>query len=305
MDHLLAMRVFGRVVETGGFAKAADGLRLPKSTVTKLVQGLEAQLGVRLFERTTRRVTVTAEGAAYYERTRHWLAELDDFETTLAGGRSSPVGTLRIDTGGSVAAGLILPELPSFRERYPGIQLQVGVSDRTLDLIGEGIDCAIRSTGDNPNLVTRHIADFPWSTCASPAYLERRGVPQHPDDLVRDRHDVIGYFSARTGRRLALQFSDRPREIGDELIAPVEVNESNAHTAAAVAGLGIAQTFTFAAAPHIARGELVPLLTDWQPAPLAVYLVYPSERRHNARLRAFVEWITETLPRRVAQTATL
>ena len=298
MDHLLAMRVFGRVVETGGFAKAADGLRLPKSTVTKLVQGLEAQLGVRLFERTTRRVTVTAEGAAYYERTRHWLADLDDFETTLAAGRSSPVGTLRIDTGGSVAASLILPELPAVRERYPGIHLQVGVSDRTLDLIGEGIDCAIRSTADDPNLVSRRIADFPWTTCASPGYLARRGTPQHPDDLARDGHDVVGYFSARTGRSHPLHFSDGAREIGSDVSAPIEVNESNAHTAAALAGLGIVQTFTFAVAPHISRGDLVPVLDEWQPAPLTAYLVYPSDRRHNARLRAFADWITEALPRR-------
>lgn len=298
MDHLLAMRVFGRVVETGGFAKAADGLRLPKSTVTKLVQMLEAQLGVRLFERTTRRVSVTAEGAAYYERTRHWLAELDDFETTLARGSASPTGTLRIDTGGSVAAGLIIPALPAFRERYPGIRLQVGVSDRTLDLIGEGIDCAIRSTADDPNLVARHIVDLPWTTCASPAYLARRGTPQHPDDLVRDSHDVVGYFSARTGRAHPLRFADGERDADAGLSLTVEVNESNAHTAAAVAGLGIVQTFTFAAAPHLARGELVSVLADWQPAPLPAYLVYPADRRNNARLRAFLDWITEVLPER-------
>lgn len=298
MDHLLAMRVFGRVVETGGFAKAADGLRLPKSTVTKLVQALEAQLGVRLFERTTRRVSVTAEGAAYYERTRHWLAELDDFETTLASGSASPTGTLRIDTGGSVAAGLILPALPAFRERYPGIRLQVGVSDRTLDLIGEGIDCAIRSTADDPNLVARHIVDLPWTTCASPDYLARHGTPMHPDDVARDGHDVVGYFSARTGRAHPLRFTDRDRSAEDGLVLSVEVNESNAHTAAAVAGLGIVQTFTFAVAPYLASGALVAVLDAWQPAPLPAYLVYPADRRNNARLRAFLDWITEVLPER-------
>jgi DNA-binding transcriptional LysR family regulator len=299
MDHLLAIRVFGRLVETGGFGRAADALRMPKSTVTKLIQGLEAQLGVRLLERTTRRVTVTAEGAAYYERTRQWLGELDEFETTLAGGRSRPVGNLRVDTGGSVAACLILPELPSFRARYPGIHVQLGVTDRTVDLIGEGIDCAIRSTADDPNLVSRKIADVPWTMCATPDYLARRGVPAHPDDIARDAHDVVGYFSARSGRIQPLRFRDGDREFGGELKASLEINESNAHTAAALAGLGLVQTLGFTVAPFLARGQLLPVLADWQPAPLPVYLVYPAQKRNNARLRAFVEWITEAFPRRV------
>ncbi|MET0936027.1 MAG: LysR family transcriptional regulator [Luteibacter sp.] len=300
MDRLLAIRVFGRVVETGGFGRAADALRMPKSTVTKLIQGLEAELGVKLLERTTRRITVTAEGAAYYERTRHWLAELDEFETTLAGGRSSPVGNLRIDTGGSVAACLILPALPAFRARYPGIRLQVGVTDRTVDLVGEGIDCAIRSTADDPNLVTRKIADAPWVVCATPDYVARRGTPTHPDDLARDGHDIVGYFSARSGRIQPMRFRDRDLEFGRDVAAAVEVNESNAHVAAALAGLGVVQTLAFTATPAIARGELVPLLADWLPPPLPVYLVYPPERRHNARLRAFVDWISEDLPGRLA-----
>jgi DNA-binding transcriptional LysR family regulator len=293
MDHLLAIRVFGRLVETGGFGRAADALRMPKSTVTKLIQGLEGELGVRLLERTTRRVTVTAQGAAYYERTRQWLAELDEFETTLAGGRNNPVGNLRIDTGGSVAAGLIIPALPGFRARYPGIRVQLGVTDRTVDLISEGIDCAIRSTGDDPALVTRQIAELSWTLCATPAYLARRGTPAVPEDIVRDGHDVVGYFSAHSGRMHPLRFREDGRTFEIEFTAAVEVNESNAHTAAAIAGLGLVQALGFTVADHIAKGELVPVLAPWQPAPLPVYLVYPPDRRHNARLRAFIEWITE------------
>jgi DNA-binding transcriptional LysR family regulator len=298
LDHLLAIRVFGRLVETGGFGRAADALAMPKSTVTKLIQGLETQLGVRLLERTTRRVTVTAEGAAYYERTRQWLGELDEFETMLAGDLGNPVGNLRVDTGGSVAACLILPELPSFRARYPGIHVQLGVTDRTVDLIGEGIDCAIRSTADDPNLVARRIAGVPWITCATPVYLDGRGTPLHPDDIVRDGHDVVGYFSARSGRTQPLRFRDGEREFGGELKAVVEVNESNAHTAAALAGLGLVQTLGFTVAPAVARGELVPVLASWQPEPLPVYVVYPAAKRNNARVRAFVEWIAEVFPRR-------
>lgn len=292
MDHMLAIRVFGRLVETGGFGRAADALRMPKSTVTKLIQGLEAELGVRLLERTTRRVTVTAQGAAYYERTRQWLAELDEFETTLAGGRNNPVGNLRIDTGGSVAAGLIIPALPGFRARYPGIRVQLGVTDRTVDLLSEGIDCAIRSTGDDPSLVTRQIAELPWTLCATPDYLARRGTPSVPEAITRDGHDVVGYFSARSGRMHPLRFREGERSFELEFSAAVEVNESNAHTAAAIAGLGLVQALSFTVDALVARGELVPVLAEWQPAPLPVYLVYPPDRRHNARLHAFADWIT-------------
>jgi DNA-binding transcriptional LysR family regulator len=291
MDHLLAIRVFGRLVETGGFGRAADALRMPKSTVTKLIQGLEAELGVRLLERTTRRVTVTAQGAAYYERTRQWLAELDEFETTLAGGHNNPVGTLRVDTGGSVAAELIIPALPAFRARYPGIHIQLGVTDRTVDLISEGIDCAIRSTGDDPGLVTRQIAELPWTLCATPDYLARRGTPAVPQDITRDGHDVVGYFSARSGRMHPLRFREGERTFDLEFSAAMEVNESNAHTAAAIAGLGLVQALDFTVAGHVARGNLVPVLAAWQPAPLPVYFVYPPDRRHNARLHAFAEWM--------------
>jgi DNA-binding transcriptional LysR family regulator len=259
--------------------------------VTKLIQGLEAHVGVRLLERTTRRVTVTAQGAAYYERTRHWLAELDEFETTLAGGSNNPVGTLRIDTGGSVAARLIIPALPAFRARYPGIRVQLGVTDRTVDLVSEGIDCAIRSTGDDPNLVTRQIAELPWTLCATPAYLARRGTPVVPDDILRDGHDVVGYFSARSGRMHPLRFREGERSFELEFTAAVEVNESNAHAAAAIAGLGLVQTLGFTVDDHVVNGELIPVLATWQPAPLPVYLVYPPDRRHNARLHAFAEWI--------------
>jgi DNA-binding transcriptional LysR family regulator len=300
MDRFLALRVFGRLVETGGFGRAADALRLPKSTVTKLIQGLEAELGVRLLERTTRRVTVTTEGAAYYEHTRHMLAELDAFETTLAGGQANPLGSLRIDTGGSVAASLILPDLPDFRAKYPGIRVQLGVTDRTVDLIGEGIDCAIRSTADDPDLVTRKIAESSFTLCATPAYLAARGKPDSPDAIRRDRHEVIGYASVRTGRPLPLRFRRDGRDIEIEVAGAVEVNESNAHTAAVRSGLGLVQALTFTVATHIARGELVAVLDDWRPPPLPVYLVYPPERRHNARLRAFVDWISEALPARIA-----
>lgn len=297
MDRLLAIRVFGRLVETGGFNRAADALRLPKSTVTKLIQGLETELGVRLLERTTRRVAVTAEGAAYYERTRQLLAELDDFEADLAGGGKSLAGSLRIDTGGSVAAQLLVPALPSFRSRYPGIAIQVGVTDRTVDLLAEGVDCAIRSTADDPTVVARQIALLPWTLCATPGYLAEHGTPTTPESL--SGHEIVGYFSARTGRSQTARLSDESGAVRSvDCRLALEVNESNAHAAAGLAGLGMVQTLRFQVSDALADGTLVEVLPQHQPQPLPVYVVYPPARRHNPRVRAFVEWIAEELPRR-------
>jgi DNA-binding transcriptional LysR family regulator len=164
MDHLQAIRIFARVVETGSFTRAALSLDMPNTTVSKWVRSLEAHLGVKLLERSTRRVTVTTDGAAYYERTRFLLSELDDVEATLGRAHGSPRGALRIDTGGSVASNILIPALPSFRATYPDIQLLLSVTDRTADLIAENIDCAVRSTANDPALVTQRVGTLRWAT---------------------------------------------------------------------------------------------------------------------------------------------
>ena len=293
MDHFLAIRVFGRVVESGSFTKAADSLRIPKATVTKLVQSLEAHLRVKLLLRTTRRVSVTADGAAYYERTRHLLGELADIEATLGSAQASPRGLLRIDTGGSVASGILIPALPVFRARYPEIRLELGVTDRTIDLVSENVDCVIRSTANDPLLATRRVGNLRWITCAAPAYFQRHGVPQHPRDLENGQHDVVGYFSALSARTKPLRFSRGDETFEIKARGSVAVNESNAHTATAVAGLGLVQTLDFMARPHLERGELVSVLDDWQPAPQPVYVVYLPNRHLSAKLRVFVDWTAE------------
>ncbi|MET0226287.1 MAG: LysR family transcriptional regulator [Dokdonella sp.] len=293
MDQLLAIRVFSRVVESGSFTKAADSLRMPKATVTKLVQSLEAHLRVKLMQRTTRRVSVTADGAAYYERTRHLLGELEDIEATLGNAQASPRGLLRIDTGGSVASGILIPALPAFRARYPEIRLELGVTDRTIDLVGENVDCVIRSTANDPLLATRRVGSLRWITCAAPAYFERHGMPQHPRDLENGRHEVIGYFSALSARTKPLRFSKGDEAFDIKARGSIAVNESNAHTATAVAGLGVVQTLAFMAHPHLERGELVRVLDDWQPEPQPVYVVYLPNRHLSAKLRVFVDWTAE------------
>lgn len=290
MDQLQAIRVFARVVETGSFTRAADSLQMPKATVTKLVQGLESHLHARLLQRTTRRVTVTPEGAAYYEHTARLLGELDDIDAGLTRAQTRPRGRLRVDIGSSLASVLLVPALPDFHARYPDIQLSLGVSDRRVDLIGESVDCVIRGGALNDqSLVARRLARLAWVTCATPAYLERFGTPDDPRQLQED-HRLINYFSARSGRVLPMHFSRGDDHFELDGPAVLSVNESNAHLAAILAGLGVGQTFRFLAAPHIASGALVPILQDWQHAPHEVHLLYPPNRHLSARLRAFIDW---------------
>ncbi|MFL9898495.1 LysR family transcriptional regulator [Paraburkholderia fungorum] len=293
MDHLQAIRIFARVVETGGFSRAAQSLQMPNATVSKWVKSLEDHLGVKLLERSTRSVNVTTDGAAYYERTRHLLSELDDIEATLGRDRASPRGALRVDTGGSTASGILIPALPEFCARYPDIQVQLSVTDRTADLIAENIDCAIRSTADDLALVSHAIGTLRWTTCASPGYLAEHGTPLHPRQIVDDRHAVVGYFSASSGLTQPLQFArDGEAIVLNGVRNTVMVSESNAHLATALAGLGIVHTLDFMVRPAIERGELVPILTDWRPAPLEIYLAYPPSRRYSTRVRVFADWVS-------------
>ncbi|HET6806365.1 MAG TPA: LysR family transcriptional regulator [Frateuria sp.] len=292
MDQLQAIRAFARVVETGNFVRAAQSLQMPTATVSKAIQALERHLRVKLLERTTRRVSVTEDGAAYYERMRHLLEELADVEATLGRARSNPRGRLRVDTGGSVASGLLIPALPRFHAAYPDIELQLGVTDRTVDLIGENIDCAIRNSATDPALIARRIGALAWTTCASPDYLARHGTPQRPEQILEEGHLVAGYFSARTGRNQPLHFLDAGKPMQIEPATRISVNESNAHVAVALAGLGLVQTLDFMVRPAIERGTLVPVLESWRPPPQEVYIVYLPSRQLSTKMRVFVEWAT-------------
>lgn len=297
MDQIQSMRVFARVVEAGSFTRAAESMDMPKGSATKLVQQLETHLKVKLLNRTTRRVTVTPDGAAYYERASRLLNDLDELEATMTQAQAKPSGRLRVDVGSAVATMIIIPALADFYRRYPDIQLDLGVGDRPVDLVGDNVDCVIRG-GDliEQSLVARRIANMPLIAVATPAYLAQHGTPAHPLDL-QARHTMINFFSPRTGRpypHIFEQGSER-HEISGRY--KVSVNDSNAHLAAVLAGLGISQVARFAAAPHLARGELVEVLADWPHPPIPVHVVYPPNRHLSARVRAFVEWAAELFAR--------
>jgi LysR family transcriptional regulator, regulator for bpeEF and oprC len=298
MDQILSMRVFTRVVEAGTFTKAAESLSLPKGTVTKQIQHLEGRLRVKLLNRTTRRVTVTPDGAAYYERTIRLLNDLDDIEASMTNAQANPSGRLRVDVGSSVASLVIIPALPTFYQRFPDIQLDLGVSDRPVDLISENVDCVIRG-GEllEQSLVARRIGNLQFITVASPEYLKRHGTPAHPNELDSGKHTTINYFSARTGRHFPHEFVKGNETIELPGRYQVSVNESNAHMAAVLAGLGISQSTVFVAAPHLASGALVQVLPDWTRPALPIHVVYPPNRHLSAKVRAFVDWAAELFAR--------
>jgi LysR family transcriptional regulator, regulator for bpeEF and oprC len=297
MDQIQSMRVFARVVESGSFTKAAVSLTLPKGTVTKLVQRLEERLRVKLLNRTTRRVTVTPEGAAYYERTSRVLNDIDDIEASMTNAHASPSGRLRVDVGSTIAGMIVIPALPDFFARYPDIRLELGVGERPVDLVGENVDCVIRGgVIAEQALVARRIAALELITVATPDYLKRHGTPAHPRD-IEESHTMIAFMSARTGQLFPEIFEKGSERI--EFMAPrrMMVNEGNAFLAATLAGIGIGQVARFAAQSHIERGALVQVLPEWKHPPVPLHVVYPPNRHLSAKTRAFVDWAADLFAR--------
>lgn len=296
MDRFDAMKAFARVVETGSFTKAADTLHVSKTSVTQLVQQLEARLRVRLLNRTTRKVNVTADGAAYYERVIRLLADLDDAETSLSSASALPRGRLRVDVPSPFARLILMPALPAFHARYPDIQLDMGVSDRTVDLIGENVDCVVRG-GEltDQSLMARHVGDLQLGVYAAPSYLERAGTPSHPRDLQDTHHRIVGFLWARTGKVFPYAMhcdGERINVLGRYVLS---VDDGNAYLAAGLAGMGILWLPDYMAIEHAGRGELIPLFENWQLDPMPMYIAFPPNRHVSTKLRVFIEWIAELM----------
>lgn len=292
MNKLQAMEVFVQVVDAGGFTRAAENMKLPKATVSTLIQSLETTLAVKLLHRTTRHVSVTADGAAYYERCLRILSDVREAEESLSRTRLSPSGRLRVDAPTGLASDVIVPALPDFFQRYPDIQLELGCSDRPVDLVEEGVDCAVRggALGDS-TLIARRVGILHFVTCAAPAYLDRYGRPSHPNELLH--HRCVNYFSARTGKIYDWDFTRDGERVQVALPGSIALNDSNAYIAAGRAGLGIVQMANFMLEPMIRDGLFESILDDWISDPLPVHVVYPQNRHLSAKVRVFVEWVAE------------
>ncbi|HZJ55359.1 MAG TPA: LysR family transcriptional regulator [Myxococcaceae bacterium] len=295
MDRIRAMELFVRVVETGSFTAAASALRLSRTRATTEIQQLEAHLGVRLLQRTTRRVSPTGDGALYYEEVRRLLRELRELEAGLGAAAASARGRLRVDVPAAAGREVIAPALPKFLERHPEISLELGSTDRPVNLVAEGVDCVVRG-GDvhDDTLVGRRLADLPVVTCAAPAYLERHGKPRTPYEL--GDHVFVNFFSARTGRVFEVDWTPpdggasvvlRPRHV-------VAANDAGTWIALAAAGLGIVQApLSPGVRERIRRRELRVLVPGWRPEPLPTHVLYLATRVLPARVRVWVDWLVE------------
>jgi len=290
MDRFDAMRVYSRVVERRSFTAAAEDTGLPRSTVTDAVKQLEARLGVQLLQRTTRHVSPTLDGEAYYQRCLSILADIEDAEGAFAGAK--PKGLLRVDVHGTLARHFVLPSLPSFLETYPDIEFYMSEGDRLVDLVREGIDCVLRvGIPQDSDMVARRVAMLEEITLASPAYLERHGMPEHPDRL--DGHRMVGFRSSATGTLMPLEFTvdGKVREI--TIPATISVNAAESLHAAARCGLGIIQVPRYHIERYLASGELVQILKDYPLTETPVSLLYPRNRQLSPRVRVFIDWLVK------------
>lgn len=295
MDRLQAMRIFARVVEAHSFGKAADSLAIPPSSVTRAIKELEAYLGVRLLQRTTRHISLTPDGSLYYDHCRRLLADIEMVESSFPGSSGRPRGMLRVDMTSSFARLFVLPAIREFLAEYPEVELTLTLGDRTIDLVQEGVDCVIRAgvPQDSSTLVARRIGGFEWVTCASPAYIELYGEPKSLNDLKN--HHAVGFMSNRNGRRMHWSFVINGEECAAHVPERITVNDTDAYVASGVEGLGLIRAASYMVLPHLRSGQLRRVLPDLEAPIVPLSVMYPKSRHLSPTVRAFSDWITRLI----------
>lgn len=294
MDRLDSMQLFTRIVELRSFTAAADDLGLPRATATHTIQQLERRLGVRLLQRTTRHVSPTLDGQAYYERCVRLLADFEEAESFLGEAAAHPKGKLRVDLQPTVAMDFLVPKLGEFCGRYPGLELEIGMGDRLVDLVREGVDCVLR--GGEPHvssMIVRRVATMAQVTCASPGYLKAHGIPRNLDQFRQ--HRAVNFLSSATGRRMPFEFTVGGTVESLYLKGTVSVTQSNAYVACCEQGLGFIQVPRHSLRKQLADGTLVEVLKRHPPPPMPVSVLYPHHRQLSPRVRVFIDWVVDCL----------
>ena len=292
MDRFQAMQVFVRVVDANSFTRAADSLSLPRTTVTTIIQNLERLLGVRLLNRTTRRIGLTPDGAGYYQHCVRILADVEETEACFQEAALRLKGRLRIDVPTSIGRLILIPALCDFHDKYPDVELVLGLGDRPVDMVQEAVDCVIRA-GDleDSSLVARRIGTLQTVTCAAPAYVARHGLPQTIEAL-RDHH-AVHYFSSRTGRNCAWDFNVDGKHQEVDMQGAVAVNEAGAYLDCGLKGFGLIQVPRLYGAAPPAIGRADRSAAQWKPSATAISVLYPQSRQLSPKVRAFTDWVAE------------
>ncbi|WP_133599991.1 LysR family transcriptional regulator [Raoultella sp. BIGb0149] len=289
MDKLDAMQVYVHVVDTYSFARAAEVLGLPRSTVSRVIKEMETYLGLQLLQRTTRKLSVTADGRRYYEECKRILADIATVESSFPGRSGQPRGRFKVGMPQSLARHSFIPRIYEFLDRYPELEMILCSSDSIEDLVQEGYDCAIRAgrVEDSTTLVARPLARFTWAVMASPNYIAAHGKPESLDCL--ENHRAVGFLNHRTGRTTEWFFALEGEERAVRLRETLVVDDTDAYIQAGLAGAGLIRVASYLAAPYLKKGTLVSCLNTLS-YDLPLFLVYPQNRYLPPAVRAFYEW---------------
>ncbi|WP_347927794.1 LysR family transcriptional regulator [Pseudomonas helvetica] len=294
MNKLELLRTFVRVSEMSSFTLAGESLGLPRSTVSEHVQALEALLGTRLLQRTTRKVQATQDGLVLYERSKDLLSHMDEIEGLFRQDEASLTGRIRIDMPNILARRVVMPRLPEFMARHPHLELEISSTDRRVDLLGEGFDCVLR-VGAQPDqtVVARHLCDFAMVNCASPAYLQRYGVPQRLEDLAQ--HRLVHYVGVLGARSEGFVYEEEGTLHRMPMSGSVTVNSTDAYESACLGGFGLIQVPLMGMQSYLLSGELVAVLPQFNAPSMEVSLLYARQRHLPLRVRAFMDWLGQVI----------
>lgn len=294
MDKLNSLIIFVRAAQHRSFSVAARQLGISPSSVSKAVLRLEESVGTRLFNRTTRAITLTEDGAAFYERCQQILDELEEAELELGRARSTPTGTLRINLTTPLGRLHIVPVLPLFAAKYPNLKLDVSLTDRMVDLIEEGIDAVVRiGSGPDSRLIVRGLATARLVVCASPTYLARHGEPKTPEDLKH--HNCVSFVSSRTGRAVEWLFQRDGQKFNLVVDGNLRLDHCEALLDVALRGAGLVQVYNYMAARAIVLGEVKPVLESYVAPGSSISVLYPQKRHLSAKVCAFVDFISDLM----------
>lgn len=294
MDRIDLFRIFTRVVESASFTRAADTLGLPRSSVSAAIATLEGRVGARLLHRTTRRVSPTQDGAAFYERCVRLIADVEAAESLFGENSAAPAGRLRVDVPGRIGRLILAPALPAFLEQYPGIDIDLGVTDRAVNLIEDSVDCVLRvGPLSDSGLIARPIGRLPLINVASAGYLARHGTPGTPSDLAD--HWAVNYASPSTGRVEPWEWVEDGIVQALPLRGRVTVNSAEAYIACCLSGLGLIQIPAYDVRAHLETGALVEVLPVYRAEPLPMTLLFPHRHHLSRRVQVFADWLEQLL----------